>query len=69
MKFLRSSEYRWDCEKCGVAFEAGKGGVCPSCRQTLCDLHLFGSRMNKLKASLGQPVKCVQCRAAEMRTV
>jgi hypothetical protein len=65
MPIFRRSEFRWECERCGIPFEPGKGGVCPVCRQTLCDRHLHGSLRTKLLVSFGVPLKCVGCRAAE----
>ena len=62
--FFRQSAFRWQCDKCGVFFTAGKGGVCSSCKRALCDDHLYGSFFTKLAAKLaGRTAACVECRA------
>jgi len=45
-------------------FKAGKGGVCPTCKRALCDTHLYGSFVEKVKARFSsERVVCVECRA------
>jgi len=62
--FFRQSTFRWQCDKCGVFFTAGKGGVCAECKRALCDDHLHGSFIEKMKARFsGRAVVCVECRA------
>lgn len=68
MPIFRKSEYRWECDRCGIPFEPGKGGVCPSCKETLCDRHLHGSLLARLRVTFGGPLKCVACRAADARS-
>jgi hypothetical protein len=64
VSIFRKSSFRWDCDQCGVPFAVGKGGVCPSCKRALCDFHLHGSKLLKLRrALLGKPTICVSCRA------
>ena len=62
--FFRQSAYSWQCDKCGVFFRAGKGGVCANCKRALCDEHLYGSFMDKLRGhfSSDRPI-CVECRS------
>jgi len=61
--FLRQSTFKWQCDKCGVFFTAGKGGVCTSCKRALCDEHMYGSFFEKLKARFsGSSALCVECR-------
>ncbi|HEX9083584.1 MAG TPA: hypothetical protein VF836_02510 [Gemmatimonadaceae bacterium] len=63
--FFRQSTFSWQCDKCKIFFKAGKGGVCPSCKRALCDEHLYGSFIEKVKARLsGVRAVCVECRAA-----
>ena len=52
MPIFRPSAFKWQCDKCGVFFGAGKGGVCRQCNRALCDSHLYGSFFEKLKASV-----------------
>jgi len=62
--FFRQSTFRWQCDKCGVFFTAGKGGVCTACKRALCDEHLYGSFFGKLAARFsGGPPVCVECRS------
>ena len=38
--------------------------MCSSCKRALCDSHLYGSFLEKLKARLsGEKPVCVECRA------
>jgi hypothetical protein len=61
---FRPSAFKWQCDKCGVFFGAGKGGVCGQCNRALCDSHLYGSFFEKMKARFSnqRPI-CVECRA------
>jgi len=62
--FFRQSTFKWQCDKCGVFFRAGKGGVCASCKRALCDEHMHGSFFEKMKARFsGERPVCVDCRA------
>ena len=64
MPIFRQSAFRWQCDSCGVFFRAGKGGVCPNCKRALCDAHLYGSFLEKVKARFsGERTICVECRA------
>jgi hypothetical protein len=68
MPIFRKSSFRWDCDRCGVPFTPGAGGVCPSCKQALCDRHLHGSILMKLRrALLGEMTICVRCRERQER--
>jgi len=61
---FRQSPFKWQCDKCGVFFSAGKGGVCPSCKRALCDAHLYGSFFEKIRARFSsERVLCLECRA------
>jgi hypothetical protein len=63
VSIFRKSNFRWDCDQCGVPFRAGKGGVCPTCKRALCDAHLHGSLLLKVRRSLlHEPTICVWCR-------
>ena len=64
MAVFRQSAFKWQCDRCGVFFAAGKGGVCPSCKRTLCNAHLYGSTFARLKSSLSsQRAICPECKA------
>jgi hypothetical protein len=61
---FRRSEFRADCERCGARFEPGRGGgVCARCRRILCDAHLHGSFLQRVRVAVGAPAVCAQCRA------
>jgi len=61
---FRPSQFKWQCDKCGIFFGAGKGGVCSSCKRALCDFHLHGSFIEKLKSRFSsERARCVECRA------
>jgi len=64
MPIFRQSSFKWECDRCGVPFVPGRGGVCTSCRDTLCDFHLHGSFFRKMRhAILDEMAVCVRCRA------
>ena len=61
---FRKSNYTWQCDKCGVFFRAGQGGVCGICKRALCNDDLYGSLWDKMKARfLGERAICVECRS------
>ena len=61
---FRKSNYTWQCDKCGVFFSAGSGGVCANCKRALCNDDLYGSFFDKLKARFsGERAVCVECRS------
>jgi len=63
MRVFRQSEFKWQCDRCGLYFNAGKGGVCRSCKRALCSAHLYGSLFDRLKSSLsGKEARCPECR-------
>ena len=62
--FFRKSQFTWQCDKCGLFFSAGAGGVCLTCKRALCDAHLYGSFWEKVRARFsGERVICIECRA------
>ncbi len=63
MRIFRQSDFKWQCDHCGLFFDAGKGGVCRSCKRALCGAHLYGSLLDRLKASFsGKTPMCPECR-------
>lgn len=64
MPVFQQSKFRWKCDRCGVFFAAGKGGVCPSCKRALCNAHLYDSLLARLRVGLfGGTVICPECRS------
>ena len=62
MAIFRKSTFAWQCDKCGVYFAAGKGGVCTACKRALCDSHLHGSFVAKMRHRLsGERAVCTEC--------
>lgn len=64
MAIFRKSTFAWQCDKCGVYFAAGKGGVCQTCKRALCDHHLHGSFVSKMKSRFSSDrTVCAECSA------
>ena len=62
--FLREGMFKADCDRCGARFDPVNGGFCASCRMALCDDHLHGSVVQRLKVTLfGREAVCPLCRA------
>lgn len=62
MAMFRQSAFKWQCDRCSVFFAAGRGGVCPSCKRTLCNAHLYGSIFARLKSSFSsERAICPEC--------
>ena len=67
--FLREGMFLADCDRCGVRFDPVRGGVCASCRMALCDEHLHGSLVQRLRVTLlGRESVCPVCREKGMAT-
>ena len=67
--FLREGMFKADCDRCGVLFDPVKGGVCARCRMALCDEHLHGSLVQRLRVDLfGREAVCPVCREKETAT-
>lgn len=64
MPIFRESMFKADCDACGSRFTPGRGGVCQQCRRILCEYHLHGSLMQRLRVAMGAPPICVDCRRA-----
>jgi hypothetical protein len=64
MPFLRQSRDWAACERCRRRFNLIEGGVCRSCGRILCDDHLYGSWIQRLRRYVGAAATCVECRAA-----
>ncbi len=63
MAVFRQSAFKWQCDRCGVFFAAGKGGVCPSCQRALCNAHLYDSIFARIKSAFSsERVICPECR-------
>jgi hypothetical protein len=64
MPFFKKSDFRTDCDRCGIRFEpASGGGVCASCKAILCNQHLHGDLLQRARTWMGAPTVCVRCRA------
>jgi hypothetical protein len=63
MPLFVKSMFRWDCDECGLRFTPGRGGVCSSCKRSLCFVHLHGSVTRHVMVYFGAPSLCVQCRS------
>ena len=63
MPLFQKSNIRMDCERCSRQFRIGEGGVCTRCRLMLCDHHLHGSLVQRIRVTLfGATPVCVECR-------
>jgi len=63
MAVFRQSAFKWQCDRCGVFFAAGKGGVCPACKRALCNAHLYDSFLARLKSWFSsERAICPECR-------
>jgi hypothetical protein len=51
------------CQQCGVDFPAMGGGVCTSCRRTLCASHYSRPPSDEDPADDGGRLICDDCRA------
>ncbi len=63
MPFLKQSHDWVRCERCRVRFNLAEGGVCRSCNRILCDAHLYGGWLQRLRRYVGARATCVDCRA------
>ena len=59
---------RTECDACRLPFDLVKGGVCERCRRVLCERHLHGSFIRRLRVDLGAAALCLDCRAGVVRT-
>lgn len=67
MPFFKKSIFTTECDRCGVKFHIGEGGVCERCKKILCEPHLHGSLVRRVRVAFGAPVICVKCRAQAER--
>lgn len=67
MPIFQKPHFMGVCDRCGVAFDPRKGGVCSVCRDTLCGRHMYASALDKLRVYFGAPMVCVKCRASGAR--
>jgi len=52
-----------ECDQCRERFDPIQGGVCPRCERLLCNRHLYGSWVRRLRGYLGLRTVCPECLA------
>jgi hypothetical protein len=50
-----------ECDSCRTRFDPIQGGVCPTCERLLCNRHLYGSWVRRLRGYFGMKTVCPEC--------
>lgn len=61
MRLFRTTGVTLECDECRARFEDTQGGQCPRCERLLCDRHLYGSWLRRLRSHFGLRTTCVEC--------
>jgi len=66
IRYFLPSEFGTECDACNARFDISAGGACVKCRRILCERHLHGSWVRRLRVGLGASPVCVDCRAGRV---
>jgi hypothetical protein len=58
---FRPTTLHMECDACHEGFDPIQGGVCPVCERLLCNRHLYGSFVRRLRGYIGLKTVCAEC--------
>lgn len=59
---FRRSVIFTQCEECRRSVDLTGAGACARCRRILCNAHLHGTFLRRLRVDLGAEAVCLRCR-------
>lgn len=62
---FRPSVLFTQCEQCKRTVDLSRAGACARCKRILCNTHLHGSFLRRLRVDLGAEPVCVSCRSGQ----
>jgi hypothetical protein len=62
LRMFRQTDLGTECDACNARIDLVTGGVCEQCKRILCERHLHGSWLRRMRHDIGGKAVCVRCR-------